>query len=134
MIKILNFDKNNKNELLKEYLGRTKTAKLLNTQDVDEGLRMVKSKEPPDIILLGGDVDSGDKSLMLLGRMMVDKDIAPKTYKNILITTWDADEAYILRQLLKDTFYCPFSETLANILKQKIKNKKTYKKWKTNKN
>lgn len=126
MITILNFDKTGKNELLKEYLGKTRTIKLISTQDTEEALKVIKKKNP-DIILLGGDVDNGDKSLILAGRMMSDKGIAPKTYKNILITTWDSEEAYLLRRLLKDTLYCPFSETLANILKQKVKNKKTYK-------
>jgi hypothetical protein len=126
MTTILNFDKWSKCELFKEYLGRVRTIKCLYSYDVDEALKLIKEKKP-DIILLGGDVSGEYKAAKLVGKMRLDKDIAPKIFKKILITTWDSDEARLLRALLPHSFYCPFSESLANIVKQKSKNVITYK-------
>jgi len=126
MTTILNFDRWSKCQLFKEYMGKVRTINFIYSYDPDEAYKIIKEKKP-DIILLGGDVHSGYKAATLIGKLKSDKEISPRIFKNMLITTWDADEAQLLRDLLPKSFYCPFSKSIVNIVKQKSKNVNTYK-------
>jgi hypothetical protein len=50
--------------------------------------------------------------------MLLEWDLLKK--KIIYISTWDADEARTLKDICRDSFYCPFSTVLANIVKSRV--------------
>lgn len=115
---ILVFDKWSKCELFKKYLGRTKTIKCHYSFDYNEAVEKIK-KIQPEIILLGGDVDDEELKSVILYNRMTEWELHKNKY--IFISTWNADEARILRDMNKHSMYIPFSQTLANIVKEKAK-------------
>lgn len=118
MTKILCFDKWSKCELFKKYYGRKVESEIIYSFDLNEAIEIIKTKQPK-IILLGGDVDTDElKSVQLYNRMN-EWDLIRK--KIIYISTWNTDEARILRDMDKRMMYCPFSESLANIVKERAK-------------
>lgn len=116
MIYILCFDRWSKTELFKKYYGKSKHVQVLYSYDPDEAIRMIKEKNPK-FIILGGDVqEQGLKSVQLY-YMMEELELNRK--REFYISTWDTDEARTLKDMISDSFYCPFSKTLANIVKKK---------------
>lgn len=131
MIKILCFDKWNKCELFKKYFGKTRIARVIYSFNPDEALKIVKDLKP-EIILLGGDVLSPELKSVTLLNMMMEWELTKGKY--IYISTWDPDEARILKDIIKKGFYCPFSETLANIVKARTQTISIIKRAKERKN
>ena len=119
MVKVFCFDQFNKYELLKTYLKNCRTIGLYYSYDVEDAVQAIK-KIKPDIILYGGHFDTEDwKSVRLWHRLLEEvlnyKDIYP------IITTWNADEARAMKTISPKSFYVPFSESLANIVKTKAR-------------
>jgi len=118
-INVLVFDRWSKCELFKEYIGtRTKSLRCIYSFEYKDALEKIK-KNKPEIILLGGDVDNEELGSVILYNKIEELNL--KTYKSLFISTWNADEARILRDMIPNSFYCPFSETLANIVKEKAR-------------
>lgn len=115
---VLVFDKWSKCELFKTYLGRTKTIKCHYSFDYNEAIEKIKKIEP-EIILLGGDVDDEELKSVILYNRMAEWEINKNKY--IFISTWNSDEARILRDMITHSMYIPFSKTLANVVKEKAK-------------
>lgn len=125
-INVLVFDRWSKCELFKEYIGtRAKTVRCIYSFEYKDALEKIK-KNKPEIILLGGDVGNEELGSVILYNKM--NELGLKTYKSLFISTWNADEARILRDMIPNSFYCPFSETLANIVKEKARQINKYKK------
>jgi hypothetical protein len=114
--KILVFDTRSKCELFKKWVNKTRTHKFIYTFDIEEAIAKIRS-EGPDIILLGGDVNSEDYKAVTLWARIIHENLDKDKY--VYISTWDPDEASVLRNLASDSLYCPFSESLANIVKIK---------------
>lgn len=118
-VNVLVFDRWSKCELFKEYIGsRAKTLKCIYSFEYKDALEKIK-KFKPEIILLGGDIDNDDLGSVILYTKM--EELGLKTYKSLFISTWNVDEARILRDMIPDCFYIPFSESLANIVKLKAR-------------
>ena len=121
--KILVFDQWKKGELFKEYLGKTQTLQVIQSYKPEEALELTLEHDPA-IIVLGGDFDSNFKGASFC-KLLIDNDLLKGRYS--IITTWDAEEAEILRGLLPKVFYCPFCESLVNIVKTKAGHMRTNK-------
>ena len=116
MIYILCFDRFCKWELFKKYYGNSKHAKVLYCYDPDDAVKLIKEKDPK-FIILGGDVKEEGLRSVQLYYMMEEFELTRKRY--FYISTWDTEEARILKDMIKGSFYCPFSETLVNIVKER---------------
>jgi hypothetical protein len=127
---VLVFDRWSKCELFKKYLGKTRTIKCHYSFDYNDALEKIK-KFDIEIILLGGDVDDEELKSVILYNRMSELDLLKNKY--IFFSTWNADEARILRDMNNKILYVPFSETLANIVKIKCRGIETNKRKKEKK-
>lgn len=116
--KILIFDRYVKGEMLEEFLRKdTRIFRVIQSYEPKEALEEVIDKDI-DIILLGGDVENELKTAAF-AKLLIDNNLHKKPF--ILITTWDSDEARLLKAMLPDILYVPFCESVANIVKEKGK-------------
>jgi chemotaxis response regulator CheB len=124
MTNILVFDKWSKYELFKEYVGkRVRNMRFHYSFDPEDAIEKIK-KIKPDILVLGGDVHSDEmKAVLLAGRMKAEK----LWIKYTFISTWNPEEAETLRKMINKSFYCPFSQSLVNIVKKRAQNLDLYK-------
>lgn len=113
---VLVFDKPQKCEQFKKYAGKSKFVNYICTYYPDEALKKAM-KYRPEIIVLGGDVASENFKAVCLWNMMDEWELIKK--KIVYISTWDTDEARILKDMVKGSFYLPFSKSLANIVKNR---------------
>lgn len=115
--KVLVFDKQPKYFMFKEWVKRNTTISPLEVNNPERAIDFVRQRNP-EVILLGGDVDN-DYKAALFCKLLIDNDLHKG--RIIFISTWNAEEARVIRSMLPDAFYCPFCESLANIVKAKVK-------------
>lgn len=102
--------------MFKGYLANSKYINIHYAADPDAGIKIIQ-KYQPQIILLGGDVDGDEFNAIKLLNMM--NELALTKKRLIYISTWNTDEARLLKGMLPKSLYCPFSESLANIVKER---------------
>jgi hypothetical protein len=112
--RILCFDTPRKCKDFQGFLGKSKLIDLTSTYSPDEALQKMLQK-PYDVILLGGDADKNELKSAALYHMMEEWECHKRPH--IYITTWDTEEAKILRTMSKKSLYVPFSEVLGKIVK-----------------
>lgn len=119
MVKVFCFDQFNKYELLKSYLKGCKTIQLYYSYDVEEAAQKIK-KIKPDILLYGGDFNSEEWKAPQLWHRVIEEVL---DYRNIytIITTWNSDEARAMKAVSPKSFYLPFCESLANVVKTRAR-------------
>ena len=120
LTKVLVFDKWSKVELFKKYYGPTKTIKILYSYHPIEALEIVRN-EDPDVILLGGDIYNDYKAAQFARLLVTNEYLKGRI---VFSTTWDHEEAKVIRTMLPDVFYCPFSESLVNMVKLKTQQRR----------
>lgn len=113
---ILVFDKSGKYKTFEKFFGKSKTVKILNSFQPHDAINLIK-KYSPEIILLGGDPD--DDKLRSVSLWYLMGEWALTKGREIYITTWNTDEARILKDMIPNSFYIPFCESIANIIKEK---------------
>lgn len=111
MINILCLDKWSKGELFKEYAGKSKVARITHYSDPDKALKFIKENSP-EIIVLGGDIEDDYMASVRLAYMLIENDLHRGKY--IYISTWNPNEAKVVRNVLPKAFYIPFCESLVN--------------------
>jgi len=127
--KVLIFDKWSKAEMFKKWMKSTRTVRCLYCFDPSEAIKMVR-EERPEIILLGGDPINEDLNAPKFWNMMIETKMHKRVH--VIISTWNTDEAQILRNMIPKAFYLPFSEPLANMVKAKARNIRLHKQRKEN--
>jgi len=113
MIKILLFDTLTKCKLFQEYAGKSKFIEYYCTHDPDRALTITKLHRP-EIIVIGGEMEDDRFVGVHFYNMLVEWNLAKRP--RIYISSWNPDEAKLLRKLSK-AFYCPFSNVLAKTIK-----------------
>lgn len=129
MTNILVYDRWSKYEMFKKWLKNSKYVRIFYFFDPDKALQESRITNF-DIILLGGDVDDDNLGSVKLWNMLVENELHKK---DVYISTWNTDEARILKGMIPKAFYCPFSSVLANIVKDRAKNIRLVKNRKINK-
>lgn len=113
---VLCYDSKSKCQMFEEFLGEQKLIKVVYVHDPDKALNELKMKKP-DILLLGGDV--GGSGAGAFYQMAEEWNL----HRNICtyITTWDTNEAELLRRLTPRSSYVPFCQSLTNIVKERCR-------------
>lgn len=118
---ILCFDTPSKCKLFKKSLGNVRNISITETHNPDVALRELLLKKH-DVILLGGDVADESYKSAALYHMMEEWDIHKSA--RIYITSWNVEEARILRSMSKNSVYIPMCDTVGKMVRTTVYGKR----------